>query len=74
MQIACQRYSCMKGVEVCYWVCKFRPNCKDWQNALKGSPGIDAIRDRLESASKKSGRLFDPKALVTLTSSKRKTA
>lgn len=74
MQIACQRYDCQKAVEVCYWVCKFRSTCKDWQNALKERPGSDAIGERLEMASKKSGRPFDPKTLVVLTSSKRKTA
>jgi hypothetical protein len=71
MQIECARYGCQKAVEVCYWVCKFRANCKDWQNALKGRPGIDAIRDRLEAAAKKSGRVYDPQSLVVLTSRKR---
>ncbi len=74
MQIECQRYSCQKGVEVCYWVCKFRSKCKDWEGALKDRPGIDAIRERLESASKKSGRAFDPASLVVLKGSKQKTA
>jgi hypothetical protein len=72
MQIACARYDCQKAVEVCYWVCKFRANCKDWQNALKETPGIDAIRERLEAAAKKSGRVFDQQKLVVLTGSKRK--
>jgi hypothetical protein len=72
MQIECARYGCQKAVEVCYWVCKFRANCKDWQNALKGRPGIDAIRDRLEAAAKKTGRVYDPKSLVVLTGVKRR--
>jgi hypothetical protein len=72
MQIACARYDCQKAVEVCYWVCKFRPKCKDWQNALKETPGIDAIRERLEAASKKSGRAFDQQKLVVITGAKHK--
>jgi hypothetical protein len=72
MQIYCNRYYCHKAVEVCYWACKFRRNCKDWQDALKETPGIDAIRERLEASSKKTGRAFDPKALVVLTGVKRK--
>ena len=71
MQIACARYSCQKGVEVCYWVCKYRTNCKDWQNALKEIPGTEAIRERLEAAAKKSGRAFDPQSLVVLTKPKK---
>jgi hypothetical protein len=71
MQIACAKYSCQKLVEVCYWACKFRPTCKDWQNALKETPGIDAIRESLETAAKKSGRPFDPQTLVTLKRVKR---
>jgi hypothetical protein len=72
MQIECTRYGCQKAVEVCYWVCKFRATCKDWQNALKENPGIDAIRDRLEATAKKSGRAYDPKSLVVLTGLKRR--
>jgi hypothetical protein len=64
MQIACQRFGCQKAVEVCYWACKFRRNCKDWQNALAGEPGIEAIRERLESAAAKSGRVFELATLV----------
>jgi hypothetical protein len=64
MQIACKRYSCQKAVEVCYWTCKFRRNCKDWQNAIAGEPGLVAIQSRLEAAAAKSGRAFDPQTLV----------
>lgn len=64
MQIACKRFDCMKAVEVCYWSCKFRKNCKDWENALAETPGVDAIRERLEAAAKKSGRVFDPQLLI----------
>ena len=64
MQIDCKRYSCQKAVEVCYWSCKFRKNCKDWEGALIGTPGVSAIRERIEAAAKKSGRVFDPKLLV----------
>ena len=64
MQIACKRYSCQKAVEVCYWSCKFRRNCKDWQNALAGEPGVVAIQSRLEAAAAKSGRAFDAQTLV----------
>lgn len=63
MQIGCHRFSCMKAVEACYWTCKFRKICKDWQNALNGTPGVDAILIQLQSASKKTGRLFDPQSL-----------
>jgi hypothetical protein len=59
MQIACKRYGCQKAVEVCYWACKYRRNCKDWQNALAGSPGAAAIQGQLEESAKKSGRIFD---------------
>jgi hypothetical protein len=69
MQIACHRFSCQKAVEVCYWACKYRKNCKDWRQALEGEPGVEPIRARLEMASAKSGRVFD---LVTLTSPGRK--
>lgn len=64
MQIACKRYSCQKAVEVCYWSCKFRRNCKDWQNAIAGEPGLVAIQSRLEAAAAKSGRAFDTQTLV----------
>jgi hypothetical protein len=64
MQIACKRYDCQKAVEVCYWSCKFRKNCKDWQDALLETPGSALIRERLEAAAKKTGRAFDPKLLI----------
>lgn len=64
MQIACKRYDCQKAVEVCYWSCKFRKSCKDWEGALAGIPGAAAIRERLEEAAKKSGRAFDPQLLI----------
>src|SRR5262245_18593475 len=64
MQIACKRYDRQKAVEVCYWSCKFSKTCKDWVSALVETPGVNAIRERLESAAKKSGRAFDPKLLV----------
>lgn len=70
MQISCQRYSCMKAVEACYWSCKFRKNCKDWHDALAGTPGVDAITEQLQAASKKSGRVFDPQTIVLLTGKK----
>lgn len=66
MQIQCERYSCQKAVEACYWVCKFRAACKDWQNALKERPGLDAISSRLEAAAAKTGRQFEPKSLVVI--------
>ena len=65
MQIACKRFGCQKAVEVCYWSCKFRRGCKDWQNALAGDPGSEAIKDRLETAAVKTGRSFDPATLAT---------
>jgi hypothetical protein len=65
MQIACQRFSCQKAVEVCYWSCKFRGKCKDWQKALTGEPGLVAIQSRLESAAAKTGRAFDPQTLAS---------
>jgi hypothetical protein len=71
MQIECMRYGCQKAVEVCYWVCKFRANCKDWQSALRERPGVEAIRERLEGAARKTGRAYDPKSLVVLTGLKR---
>ncbi len=66
MQIGCQRFSCMKAVEVCYWSCKFRKNCKDWHDALVDGPGMDAISNTLLAASKKSGRVFDPQTIVLI--------
>jgi hypothetical protein len=63
MQIACKRFDCQKAVEVCYWSCKFRKTCKDWEGALIEIPGVEAIRARLEASAKKSGRAFDPKLL-----------
>lgn len=69
MQLACQRFSCQKAVEVCYWSCKFRRKCKDWQKAVTGEPGLVAIQSRLEAAAAKSGRAFD---VQTLTSPARK--
>jgi hypothetical protein len=71
MQIACKRFDCQKAVEVCYWSCKFRKGCKDWENALVEAPGAGAIRERLEAAAKKSGRLFDPTMLVVQIRKKR---
>lgn len=65
MQIACQRFSCQKAVEVCYWSCKFRGKCKDWQKAVTGEPGLVAIQSRLESAAAKTGRAFDPQTLAS---------
>lgn len=70
MQIDCTRYDCQKVVDVCYWACRHRKGCKDWQNALKESPGIDAIRERLEDSAGKFGRSFDPADLVTVTVTK----
>jgi len=64
MQIACKRYGCQKAVEVCYWACKYRRNCKDWRAALEGEPGMEAIRERLTSAAARTGRLFDPATLI----------
>ncbi|HEY8461917.1 MAG TPA: hypothetical protein VIM99_16120 [Blastocatellia bacterium] len=64
MQITCKRYDCQKAVEVCYWSCKYRKTCKDWEGALVETPGAEAICARLEASAKKSGRAFDPKLLV----------
>jgi hypothetical protein len=64
----------MKAVEVCYWSCKFRKNCKDWEGALAEVPGVEAIRERLEAAAKKSGRVFNPADLVVLKKAKRSAA
>jgi hypothetical protein len=73
MQIACQRFSCQKAVEVCYWSCKFRGKCKDWQKALTGEPGLVAIESRLESAAAKTGRAFDPQTLASPARAKSRT-
>ena len=73
MQITCKRYDCQKAVEVCYWSCKFRKNCKDWEGALLEIPGIEAIRERLESAARKSGRAFDP-MLLSVKARKKKAS
>ena len=64
MQIACKRFGCQKAVEVCYWTCKHRKNCKDWTGAIEGQPGLIAITERLEMAAAKSGRSFDANTLV----------
>lgn len=74
MQIACNRFSCQKAVEVCYWTCKFRRDCKDWRNALAAEPGMEAIAERLRQASKKSGRAFDPQTMVLTSRSKKNRA
>lgn len=65
MQIACKKFGCQKAVEVCYWACKHRRNCKDWRGAVEGEPGQGAIQSRLEAAAAKSGRLFDARTLVS---------
>ncbi len=64
MQIACKRFGCHKAVEVCYWTCKHRKNCKDWQGAIEGQPGLTAISERMEMAAAKSGRPFDANTLI----------
>jgi hypothetical protein len=74
MQIACKRFGCQKAVEVCYWTCKHRKNCKDWAGALDGQPGLIAITERLEMAAAKTGRVFDAKTLVKPGRLKRATA
>ena len=58
MQIGCKRFSCQKAVEVCYWTCKFRRDCKDWHSALAAEPGSEAISEQLKQAAKKNGRSF----------------
>ena len=73
MQIACNRFSCQKAVEVCYWACKFRRDCKDWHGALNGAPGIAAITEQLAEAAKKTGRVFDPQTMVLTSGSKKKS-
>jgi hypothetical protein len=74
MQIACKRFGCQKAVEVCYWTCKHRKNCKDWKVAIEGVPGTSAITERLEMAAAKSGRPFDAKTLVKPVRLKRAVA
>lgn len=71
MQIACNRFSCQKAVEVCYWTCKFRRDCKDWHGALNGVPGISAVTERLAESAKKNGRAFDSKTVVLTSGSKK---
>jgi hypothetical protein len=72
MEIACKKFSCQKAVEVCYWACKHRRDCKDWHGALDGTPGTDAITGQLSAAAKKSGRIFDPQTMVLTSASKKK--
>lgn len=74
MQIACKRFGCQKAVEVCYWTCKHRKNCKDWGGALEGAPGLIAITERLEGAAAKNGRLFETKTLLKPARLKRAAA
>ncbi len=74
MQIACKKFGCQKAVEVCYWTCKFRPKCKDWQGALQGQPGTVAITERLAAAAAKTGRSFDVNTLIKPVRIKRKAA
>ncbi|MGH9801055.1 MAG: hypothetical protein ACRD82_11875 [Blastocatellia bacterium] len=71
MQIACKRFSCQKAVEVCYWACKYRRDCKDWHGALNGVPGISAITEQLAEAAKKTGRAFDPQTMVLISGGKK---
>ncbi len=71
MQIACKRFSCQKAVEVCYWACKYRRDCKDWHGALNGTPGSSAIAEQLAEAAKKNGRVFDPQTMVLTSGSKK---
>jgi hypothetical protein len=72
MEIACKKFSCQKAVEVCYWACKHRRDCKDWHGALEGIPGTDAIAGQLSAAAKKSGRVFDSQTMVLTSISKKK--
>ncbi|MFN0110212.1 MAG: hypothetical protein ACKVZH_15260 [Blastocatellia bacterium] len=71
MQINCNRFSCQKAVEVCYWTCKFRRDCKDWHNALAEEPGTEAIAERLKQAAKKNGRAFDAQTMVLTSRGKK---
>lgn len=74
MQIACKRFSCQKAVEVCYWACKYRRDCKDWHSALAAAPGTDAIAGQLAAAAKKSGRMFDPQTMTLASRTKKSRA
>lgn len=56
MQIECKRYDCQKAVEVCYWSCKHRKTCKDWEATVEEAPA--ALTARLEQSARKSGRVF----------------
>lgn len=72
MQVYCNKFFCHKAVEVCYWACKYRRDCKDWHGALDVKPGTAAIQAQLETAARKSGRAFDTGTLVFLTAKKPK--
>ena len=72
MEIACKKFSCQKAVEVCYWSCKYRRDCKDWHSALDGMPGTNAIAGQLLAAAKKSGRAFDPQTMILTSASKKR--
>lgn len=72
MQIACKKFSCQKAVEVCYWACKYRRDCKDWHGAMDGAPGTTAITERLSGAAKKSGRVFDSETMILTSAGKKK--
>ncbi|HMV46353.1 MAG TPA: hypothetical protein PLD20_23050 [Blastocatellia bacterium] len=74
MQIACKRFGCQKAVEVCYWSCKHRRDCKDWQGALNAFPGTDAVSAQLAAAAKKSGRNFDPQTMILTSKTKKNRA
>lgn len=72
MQVYCNKFCCHKAVEVCYWACKHRRDCKDWHGALEATPGTAAIQSQLEAAARKSGRAFDAATMVMLTRKKGK--
>ena len=74
MQVYCRKFCCQKAVEVCYWACKYRRDCKDWHGALDVKPGTAAIQAQLEAAARKTGRAFDAATLIMLTSKKNKRA
>lgn len=74
MEIGCKKFSCQKAVEVCYWTCKFRRDCKDWHNALAVEPGTEAISEQLKQAAKKNGRTFDQQTMVLISRSKKNRA
>lgn len=74
MQIACKRYGCQKAVEVCYWACKYRRDCKDWLGALNGQPGVAVITGQLQEADRKSGRVFDPQTMILTSRTKKNRA